>query len=168
MPATKTESKSATNSASSIVHNTFVAERNYPQPPDRVFAPFAQPARKRRWYAEGDHVIQEFEMEFRVGGSERYRYSFKPGHPIAGSEIANESTFHDIVPEKRIVMTSRMALNGKPIAIMLATFEFVAEGSGTALILTHQAAYIDWPDGAPMVEMGWKSLLAKLESYLAG
>lgn len=163
MPAEKTTPAAA----SAIVHSTFQVERNYPQPPDRVFAAFAQPARKRRWYAEGDHEIQEFEMEFRPGGQERYRYSFKPGHPIAGSEIANESTYQDITPEKRIVMTTRMALNGKPIAVMLATFEFVAEGAGTALILTHQGAYIDWPDGAPMVEMGWKSLLGSLEADLA-
>lgn len=160
--------KAASQAASPVVHNTFQLERNYPQPPDRVFAAFAQPARKRRWYAEGDHEIQEFEMEFCPGGQERYRYSFKPGHPIAGSEIANESTYQDITPGARIVMSSRMALNGKPIAVMLATFEFVAEGSGTALILTHQGAYLDWPDGAPMVEMGWKSLLGRLETDLAG
>ena len=168
MSAAKTESREAPAAAeSAIVHSTFTTERNYPQPPDRVFAAFAQPARKRRWYAEGDHEIQEFEMEFRTGGVERYRYSFKPGHPIAGSEIANESTYQDIVPEKRIVMTQRMSLNGKPIAVMLATFEFVASGAGTALVLTHQGTYIEWPDGAKMVEMGWKSLLGRLESYLA-
>ena len=73
-----------------VVHSTFVVERTYPQSPERVFAAFAQPARKRRWYAEGDHEIQEFEMEFRVGGGEKFRYRFKQGHPLAGSEIANE------------------------------------------------------------------------------
>ncbi|MGH9520800.1 MAG: SRPBCC domain-containing protein [Terriglobales bacterium] len=171
MPAAKAESKAeSTNNPAAeptIVHNTFVVERSYPQPPDRVFAAFAQPGRKRRWYAEGDHEIQEFEMEFRVGGAERYRYSFKPGHPIAGSEISNESIYQDIAPEKRIVMTTRMSLNGKPIAVMLATFEFVAVGSGTALILTHQGTFIEWPGGAPMVESGWKSLLVRLATDLA-
>lgn len=150
-----------------IVHNTFVIERNYPQPPDRVFAAFAQPARKRRWYAEGEHEIQEFEMEFRVGGSERFRYRFKQGHPIAGSEIANESTYHDIVPEKRIVMTSRMTLNGKPIVVMLATFDFQSSASGTDLVLTHQGTYIEWPGGDKMIEQGWNSLFESLRKHLA-
>lgn len=150
-----------------VVHNTFVMERNYPQPPAGVFAAFSQPARKRRWYVEGAHEIREFEMEFRVGGSERFRYRFKEGHPIAGSEIANESTYHDIVPEKRIVMTSRMSLNGKPITVMLATFEFRSSGTGTELVLTHQAAYLDWPDGAHMIEEGWRGLLGRLEAHLA-
>lgn len=152
---------------SATIHNTFVIERNFPQSPRRVFSAFAQPALKRRWYAEGDHEIQDFHMDFRLGGSERFRYRFKEGHPIAGSEIANESTYQDILEEKRIVMTTRMALNGKPIAVMLATFEFVPAASGTDLILTHQGTYVDWPDGAKMIEMGWKSLIDRLQKELA-
>lgn len=148
------------------VHSTFVIERNYPQAPQRVYAAFAEPARKRRWYAEGDHEIQEFEMEFRVGGSERFRYRFKAGHPIAGSEIANESTYQEIVPEKHIVTTSKMSLNGKVIVVMLATLEFVPADAGTALILTHQAAYLDWPDGPKMLEVGWGTLLDRVANEL--
>ncbi|HKD60666.1 MAG TPA: SRPBCC family protein [Terracidiphilus sp.] len=146
----------------SVTHSTFAVERSYPQPPDRVFAAFAQPARKRRWYAEGDHEIQEFEMEFRVGGSERFRYRFKEGHPIAGSEITNESAYQDIVPEKRIVITSKMSLNGKAISIALVTLEFLSSGAGTALVLTNQGTFVDWPEGAQMIEQGWRALLDRL------
>jgi uncharacterized protein YndB with AHSA1/START domain len=152
---------------SSMIHTTFVLERNYPQPPERVYAAFALPVRKRRWYAEGDHEIQEFEMEFRVGGSERFRYRFKAGHPIAGSEIANESTYQDIVPEKRIVMASKMSLNGKPVVVMLTTFEFIAADLGTDLILTHQGAFIEWPDGPRMIEAGWRGLLEQIAKEAA-
>ena len=144
-----------------VIHSTFVVERSYPQSPDRVYAAFAQPARKRRWYAEGDHEIQEYEMEFRVGGNERLRYSFKPGHPIAGSEISNELNYQDIVPEKRIVQTAKMSLNGKPIQIAVITFEFLSSGNGTSLVLTSQGTFIEWPDGAKMVEQGWRSLLER-------
>src|SRR5579859_3584176 len=145
-----------------VIHSTFVVERSYPQSPDRVYAAFAQPARKRRWYAEGDHEIQEYEMEFRVGGNERLRYSFKPGHPIAGSEISNELNYQDIVPEKRIVQTAKMSLNGKPIQIAVITFEFLSSGNGTSLVLTSQGTFIEWPDGAKMVEQGWRSLLERV------
>jgi len=151
----------------SAVHTTFVIERTYPQPPDRVFAAFAQPARKRRWYAEGDHEIQEFEMEFRVGGSEKFRYRFKPGHPIAGAEIANESSYQDIVAGKRIVITAKMSLNGNPVSITLLTFEFLPSGAGTDLVLTNQGTFVDWPDGAKMIEQGWRALLDRLEKDLA-
>lgn len=156
-----------TTTGTGIVHSTFEIERNYPQAPDSVFAAFAQPARKRRWYAEGEHEIQEFEMEFRAGGSERFRYRFKAGHPIAGSEIANESTYYDITADKHIVMASKMSLNGKPIVAMLATIEFVPSGTGTDLVLTHQGTYIDWPEGPQMIEMGWKSLIERLGKELA-
>jgi len=150
-----------------VIHSTFAIERSYPQPPQRVYAAFAQSARKRRWYAEGDHEIQEFEMEFRVGGGERLRYRFKSGHPIAGSEILNESTYQDIVPEKRIVTTAKMSLNGKPIQITLLTFEFQPAESGTDLILTSQGTFIDWPDGPKMIEQGWRGLFVRLGEELA-
>jgi uncharacterized protein YndB with AHSA1/START domain len=149
------------------IHNTFVIERNFPWRAARVFSAFAQPALKRRWYAEGDHEIQDFQMDFQLGGSERLRYRFQQGHPIAGSEIANESTYQDIVEEQRIVMTSRMSLNGKPIAVMLATFEFAPAEKGTDLILTHQGTYIDWPEGMKMIEMGWNGLVERLARELA-
>jgi uncharacterized protein YndB with AHSA1/START domain len=152
----------------SVIHSTFVLNRSYPQSPERVYSAFAQPARKRRWYAEGDHEIQEFEMEFRIGGSERLRYRFKPGHPIAGSEIANETTYQDIVPEKRIVSITKMSLNGKPIQITLLTFEFLSSGTGTDFVLTNQGTFIDWPDGPKMIEQGWQSLLDRVGKELAG
>lgn len=156
-----------TQTSTQAVHNTFVIERNYPHSPERVFAAFAQPARKRLWYAEGDHEIQEFEMDFRVGGSERFRYRFKEGHPIAGSEILNEGSYHHIVPDERIVMTARMSLNGKPIVVMLATFEFVRPEKGTDLILTHQGTFLEWEGGPQMIEAGWRALLDRLQNYLA-
>jgi uncharacterized protein YndB with AHSA1/START domain len=149
-----------------IIHSTFVLERNYPQPPDRVWGAFAQPARKRRWYAEGDHEIQEFEMEFRVGGNESFHYRFKEGHPIAGSEIANNSTYQDIAPENRIVTTTRMSLNGKPILVAVLTLEFVQSATGTDLIFTNQGTYIDWPDGPQMLEAGWRSLFDRVAKEL--
>jgi len=151
----------------SVVHSTFVVERSYPQSPDRVFAAFAQPARKRRWYAEGDHEIQEYEMEFRVGGSERLHYRFKEGHLIAGSEINNESTFQDIAPNSRIVTTQKMSLNGKPVNINVVTFEFLPSGTGTDLVLTNQGTFVDWPDGAKMIEQGWRGLVERLGKELA-
>ena len=156
-----------TQTAESVVHNTFALERSYPQPPAGVYAAFAQPARKRRWYVESENEIREFEMEFRVGGSERFRYRFKEGHPIAGSEIAHEGTYQDIVPETRIVLTSKISLNGKPITVMLETFEFRPSEIGTDLVLTHQAAYLEWPDGVQMIETGWRTLLDRLEKHLA-
>ena len=106
-------------------------------------------------------------MEFRIGGNERLHYRFKEGHPIAGSEIDNVSTYQDIVPEKRIVFTQKMSLNGKPVSITLVTFEFQAAESGTNLVLTNQGTFVDWPEGAQMIEHGWRGLLESLGKHLA-
>lgn len=150
-----------------VTHSTFVVERSYPQARSRVFDSFAQASRKRRWYAEGDHEIQEYELDFRIGGNERFRYRFKEGHPIAGSEINNESSYHDIVPEERIVFTQKMSLNGRPVSIAVITLEFLDSGDGTDLILTNQGTFLDWPDGAKMVEHGWNALLDRLRADVA-
>lgn len=150
-----------------VNHSTFVVERTYPQTPARVFESFAEAGRKRRWYAEGDHEIQEYDLDFRVGGAERFRYRFKEGHPVAGSEINNESTYQDIVPEQRIVFTQKMSLNGKAVSVAVITLEFLASEGGTDLVLTNQGTYVGWPDGAKMVELGWKSLLGRLQNEVA-
>jgi uncharacterized protein YndB with AHSA1/START domain len=156
-----------TQTSTQAVHSTFATERNFPHARERVFAAFAQPARKRIWYADGDHEIKEFEMDFRIGGSERFHYRFNEGHPIAGSEIVNEGTYCDIKPEERIVMTSKMSLNGKPILVQLLTLEFVRTGKGTDLILTNQGTYLDWEAGPQMIEAGWRSLIDRLQNSLA-
>jgi uncharacterized protein YndB with AHSA1/START domain len=116
---------------------------------------------------EGDHEIQAFEMDFRVGGSEQFRYRFRDGHPIAGSEISNEGSYQHIVPNEQIVMTAKMLLNGKPIVVMLATIEFAHAEKGTDLILTHQGTFLEWEGGPQMIEAGWGALLDRLQNYLA-
>jgi uncharacterized protein YndB with AHSA1/START domain len=148
------------------IHDTFVIERNYPQSPDRVFAAFAQPELKRRWYVEGDHEIQEYEMDFRIGGTERLRYRFKEGHPIAGSHIVNESSYMDIVPGSRIVIVSKMSLNEKPISIALVTLEFLPSGTGTELLFTNQGTFVEWPSGVQMIQQGWAGLFDRLGKEL--
>jgi uncharacterized protein YndB with AHSA1/START domain len=151
-----------------VVHNTFVIERSYPVRPEGVFAAFADPAKKRRWFAEGHHHgVEQFEMEFRVGGVERTRYRFKAGTPFPGTALSNEGTFQDIVTNSRIVLASNMCLGDKRISASLVTFEFVPTEKGTDLIFTHQGAFFEGADGPAMREAGWRTLFDKLATELA-
>jgi uncharacterized protein YndB with AHSA1/START domain len=153
----------------SVIHNTFVLERSYPKPPKTVFSAFAEERRKRRWFAEGEgHQLQQFELDFRVGGTERLKYQMKAGTPVAGMIITNESRYQDIVPERRIVTAATMDLGEKRILISLVTAEFLETDKGTDLILTHQGIYLSGPSGLTpqMLEAGWRGLLDSLQTEL--
>ncbi len=152
----------------SVTHSTFVIERSYPATPERVFDAFADPAKKRRWFIEGDsHEVEEFQMDFRVGGMERARYRFKEGTPLKGIVLTSESSYQDIVPNRRIVIAYTMALAGKRMSSSLATVEFLPAEKGTALVFTHQGAYFEGADGPEMREAGWKKLFERLTMELA-
>jgi uncharacterized protein YndB with AHSA1/START domain len=154
----------------SVIHNTFVLERSYPKPPTAVFSAFADEGKKRRWYAEGDTSdVQQFDMDFRIGGTERLIYKLKPGTPVAGMIITNETRYLDIVSETLIVTASTMDLGEKRILVSLVTAEFIETDNGTDLILTHQGVYLSGPNGLtpPMIETGWNGLLDSLQTELA-
>jgi len=148
-----------------VVHNTFVLEHAYPVPPERVFAAFSDPAKKRRWYVEGE--IESYDMDFRVGGKEHYASGFKEGHPLAGHTLKSENMYRNIVPNRRIIFTSTMALEEKCFSISLGTVELLPTEKGTDLILTFQSAFLEGADGPEMREAGWRKLLDKLGKELA-
>ena len=152
----------------SVIHSTFVIERSYPTTPQRVFGAFSEPAKKRRWFAEGEESeIEEFEMDFRVGGRERTRYRFKAGSPFPGTALINDTNYQDIVPDCRIVIAYTMTLGDKRISSSLATFEFLQAENGTDLIFTEQAAFFEGADGPKIREEGWRLLLEQLATELA-
>ena len=152
----------------SVTHNTFVIERSYPTTSERVFAAFADPAKKRRWFAESDgHDVEEFQMDFRVGGSERARYRFKPNTPLPGAILTHDAIIQDIVPNRRVVIASTMAIGDRRISSSLATAELIPTETGTDLVFTHQAAFFEGSDGPKMREDGWRKLFDRFSKELA-
>jgi uncharacterized protein YndB with AHSA1/START domain len=146
-----------------VTHSTFVIERSYPTTPERVFAAFADPAKKRRWFAESDgSVVREFEMDFRVGGAEHSRFKMPDGTPLA-----NDTSYHDIVPNQRIVFAYTMSVAGRRISASLSTIELVPTDKGTNFVYTEQAAFFEGSDGAKIREAGWSGLFELLAKELA-
>lgn len=151
-----------------VSHSTFVIERTYPAAPQQVFRAFSDTARKRRWFAEGEGFeVESFEMDFRVGGFERSRFRFKEGSPVpAGTPCANDTVFLDILNNERIVLAYTMTVGGNRISASQSTFELLAEGTGTKLIFTEQAAFFAHADGPQIREQGWRALLDQLAREL--
>jgi len=142
----------------SVEHATFVVERAYDAPPDRVFAAWSDPRAKARWF---DGSEGEFELDFRVAGWERRR-----GTAPDGREYTFQALYQDIVPGRRIVYTYDMLLDGTRISVSVATAEFRPERDGTRLVFTEQGAFLDGHEMPARREQGMGSLLASLGEWL--
>jgi uncharacterized protein YndB with AHSA1/START domain len=147
----------------SVTHATFVVERSYDASPARVFAAWADPAAKARWFAGPEEWgPDEFELDFRVGGREVSR-----GGPKGGPVHRYEARYQDIVTDERIVYSYWMHLDDALISVSVATVELRAEGAGTRLVLTEQGAYLDGHDTSAQRQQGTGELLDALGAALA-
>ena len=146
----------------SVTHATFVVERTYDASPARVFAAWAQPEAKARWFAEGEGwETTRFDLDFRVGGREVCRSG-----PPGGTVHAFDGLYQDIVPNERIIYTYDMHLDDRRISVSLATVEFKPEGAGTRLVFTEQGAFLDGFDDPSVREQGTGELLDALGEEL--
>lgn len=157
-----------------VNHLSFSIERSYPHPPERVFAAWAEPGAKARWFRspnpEWHSVVHEF--AFVVGGRERVHTS-----PRAGGRVhAFDARYFDIVPNERIVYAYDMHVDARKISVSLttvtfATVTFATEGAataGTLMTFTEQAVLLDGYDdeGGGGRERGSVLLLAQLGESL--
>ena len=151
-----------------VTHATFTLERLYPVPPARVFAAWADPAAKARWFATagGEH-----ELDFWVGGREVNR-----GRQGDGPLLKFESHYQDIVQDERIVYSSTLHSEQTLITVSLTTVSLTtvslttAEADrgdgGTRLVLTEQGTYLDGHEDPAWRERGTADRLAALDAEL--
>lgn len=144
--------------AGPVVHRTLTIERTYPAAPARVFVAFADPATKRSWIAEGPgSEVEEFTLDFRIGGFERSRGRF-----VGGPMVRNDTLFLDIVPDERIVFAYTLTTGEVRTSAALTTVEMADDDGGTRLLLTEQVVFLDGVDGSVGRERGWGGLLDRL------
>lgn len=143
-------------------HATFVIQRMFDASPAQVFAAWAQPAAKARWFASHDDWdTGEFELDFRVGGRERLKIG-----PEDGPLHAYDACYQDIVPNERVVYTYDMHLDDMRISVSLATVELAEAGAGTRMVYTEQAVFLDGLDSSTDRERGTRELLDSLDAEL--
>jgi uncharacterized protein YndB with AHSA1/START domain len=146
----------------SVTHSTFTLERVYDASPARVFAAWADPRAKARWFVGPDEWESgTHELDFRVGGRER-----TSGGPKGGPVHAYDARYQDIVPNERIIYSYDMHLDDVRISVSLATVVFKPLGAGTRLIFTEQGAFLDGHDYPGERERGTIDLLDALGAEL--
>jgi uncharacterized protein YndB with AHSA1/START domain len=157
-----TDAKENPMTQRSAIHSTFTIARTYPHAPTRVFAAWADPATKARWFGGGtDESPSPINMDFRVGGHEASQ-----SEPGADFAFAFDATYHDIVPDERIVFSYDLALGGALVSVSLATVELRAAGGGTQLTYTEHGAFLDGLDDPALREQGTQELLEALGALL--
>jgi uncharacterized protein YndB with AHSA1/START domain len=142
-----------------VLHATFTLEPSYPAGPARVFAAWADPAAKARWFA-GPNA--EHSLDFRVGGRETaYR-------PADGDQPALkfESVYHDIVPGERIVYSSTLLAGDQLATVSQTTVQFRPAAGGTQLVLTEQGTFLDGYEDPSWREQGTGQQLTALAAEL--
>jgi uncharacterized protein YndB with AHSA1/START domain len=141
----------------SVTHATFAVERSYAATPARVFAAWADPTAKARWFGGSDW---EHELDFRVDGRETSRGT------MDGTAYTFSARYQDIVPDERIVYAYDMHMGETRISVSLATVELKPDGDGTTLVFTEQGAFLDGLDDPEQRKDGTGSLLDALAKEL--
>ncbi len=141
-----------------VAHDRFELRREYPAAVDRVFAHWADPELKRRWFSEpGNH----HESDFRIGGAEINR-----GKSPAGSSIAYLGRYSDIVTDERIVYTYDLLAEDALLSASLVSVEFAPAPTGTALTLVEQLVLLDQRDRGEYRQAGLTTQLDRLAANL--
>jgi len=144
----------------SVVNSTFTLEHDYATSPARLFAAWADPATKARWF--GGKAAEHHELDFRAGGSEITR-----GRDKEGRTLTFATRYHDIVTDHRIVYSSTLSVDDTPVTISLTTVLLEPRGDGTTLVLTEHAAYLDGHERPEWRQQGARSQLTALADELA-
>jgi uncharacterized protein YndB with AHSA1/START domain len=146
----------------SVEHAGFTVERRYGAAPERVFAAWADPAGKARWFAGPEEwQVGRHELDFREGGAE-----VASGGPKDGPVHHYRAIYWEIRPNERIVYTYELLIGEVRSSVSLVTVELERDGDGTRLTLTEHGAFFDGLEDPGVRRGGTGSILEGLEREL--
>jgi len=145
-------------------HGTFTLERTYPFDRATVFGAWATRNAKTQWFGEGDDFLaqtERYELDFRVGGRELLE-----GRLPSGRHFVYDSTYRDIVDDRRIIAAYDCLVDDRRISVSIMTIEFLDMAGGTKLLLTEQGAFLDGFDSNEDRIEGASDMLDQLTRFL--
>ena len=130
--------------------------RNMPAPRDVVYEAWIDPQGIREWMCPGDAISAEAVLDVRVGGS--YRIVMRSRE----RDYVHTGVYQVVEPNAKLVFT--WTQEGNEITT-LVTVEFLARGSESELVLTHER--FTKADVAQRYQSGWGTIAEKLAAFLA-
>lgn len=130
--------------------------RNMPAPRDVVYEAWIDPQGIREWMCPGDAISAEAVLDVRVGGS--YRIVMRSRE----RNYVHTGVYQVVEPNAKLVFT--WTQEGNEITT-LVTVEFLARGSESELVLTHER--FTKADVAQRYQSGWGTIAEKLAAFLA-
>lgn len=149
----------ATQSTASRPLRLDLTER-FGAPPEKVYAAFVSPEAVPHWFGGQGYRVTSATIDARTGG--RYRFDVRSPenetYTVAG-------TYLEVVPNRRLVFTWAWLSSGPDAAAMRVTVEFIGDGEGTLLRLTHEM----FPDTGNRDNhaKGWAASFERLAVHLA-
>jgi uncharacterized protein YndB with AHSA1/START domain len=140
-----------------LTHATFTLERMYDAPVSKVFAAWADPEARRRWFANG----ADYEQRFEVGGGEQVRATQQDG-----TELIFTSNYHDIAPDQHIIYTSTLSADEQLSTVSTTTVEFSPDGDRTRLVISEHGIYLPGQEQPDWRERGTADQLTALATEL--
>jgi uncharacterized protein YndB with AHSA1/START domain len=140
---------------SSLARDAIVLEKTYRASPDRVFRAWEDVKARARWskpFPEMDLVFDRH--DFRIGGTDIYRCGLN-GHFNWAAEIQ----YLDIVRDKRLIYSERMAEDDTPQSAALITVEIFAKGKETLQIVTVDILTLDGSNLLEGYAGSWNTVL---------
>lgn len=149
--------------APTTLHTTLVFEREIPAPVEKVFAAFADPTARADWGTPSDTATVIYdETNFREGGQDRFRCGSKADPNIHGT-----TRYLDIIPNRRVVSSETIVVDGKRLCVSLTTLELTPDGKQTRLKSTTQLASFIGEDMVKGHKTGNDATLDNLVRYFS-
>ena len=142
-------------------HATVTLEYSYASPPERVFSEFADPSARARWSEPSSDALIYDGADFRIGGKDIFRCG-----PKGDPQFRGETRYLDIVPNRRVVSSETVDMDGQRLAVALTTLDFEPIEEGTKLTVTLQIVSFVGSDMIRSYESGNKSALKNLALHL--